>query len=95
MARSVGRTRHPRAGVQNREGHNGAVSLDKLIVVAVAVSPGGKTVQESARQPVLLALCVDRSTRAAHKAGEPKRACQKGSRQDKTIQSLAPSIGCS
>ena len=44
------------------KGHYGAVSLDNLIVVAVAVSPEGKTMQESARQSVLLALCVDRCT---------------------------------
>ena len=49
------------------KGHYGAVSLDNLIVVSVAVSPEGKTMMESAAQSVLLALYVDRSTNAAQR----------------------------
>ena len=54
------------------KGHYGALSLDNLIVVAVAVSPEGKTMQESAGQSVLLALYVDRSTSAAQRAALEK-----------------------
>ena len=54
------------------KGHYGAVLLDNLIVVSVAVSPEGKTMQESAGQSVLYALYVDRSTSAAQRAALEK-----------------------
>jgi len=54
------------------KGHYGAVALDNLVVVSVAVSPEGKTMQESAGQSVVLALYVDRSITAAQREAVEK-----------------------